>query len=454
MTKRIAEGAGRRGQGTQVLVLGVNYRRAPLELRERLAFPGSALKRSLAALRTYVPEGAILSTCHRVEIYAAALDPSKAVADLKVFLAKERAVRVAAFEPYLYTLVGREAVEHVFAVASGTDSAIIGEAQILGQVRETLRTGLECHSMGRVLSELFRRAMTAGRRARAETSIGRRAVSISYAAVELAKRQCGDLSSSKVLLVGTGEMGRLAAKNLLDKGAAAITLTGRTQERVKTLAVECGDLATVSSLEEALRDCDIVISCTSAPHHVIASQMVRKAMGERRGRSLLLIDIAVPRDIDPAVSRIPGVRLFNIDDLQCAVEENINQRRVEARKVVPIITDAADGFECWLATQRAVPTIIALKRWAEAVRQEELARTSSVLKSLPEHDRRRIEALTLAMQKKLLHQTIALLREGAANGDGRATDEAVRGLFGLGPAMGCERDSHAARPSSAQARDS
>ncbi len=415
----------------QVLALGVNHRRAPLVLRECLAFPACDLGPSLEAMQSYVPEGAILSTCHRVELYAAAPDLGRAKAQLKRFWSQQRQVPLWEFDPHLYCLEGTNAVEHLFGVACGLDSAVIGEPQILGQVREALRQGIEHHSTGAVLAALFRQAVIAGKRARTETGIGRNAASLSYAAVELARQTFGDLRSSRVLLVGAGKMGELTAKNLLDKGVLEIVIAGRTPERARQLALECGGAVALDRLEDALLDCDIVVTCTNAPHQVIHRQMVERVMRERGGRPLFLIDIAVPRDVDPAVGELPGVRLYNVDDLEETVTANLKERRAEARKVAPIIEEEVAAFERWLATQRAVPTIIALREHAEAIRQSELARTSAVLARLSEPDRQRIEALTLAIAKKLLHHPIALLRAEAAAGDGHATAQALRQLFAL-----------------------
>lgn len=415
----------------QITLVGVSHKRAPLVLRESLAFPPSDLPPALEAMREFVPEGAILSTCHRVELYAAARDGTNVRARLQRFWSRQSGVPLWEFEPHLYHMEGSRAVEHLFGVASGLDSAIVGESQILGQVRAALRQGLEQRSMGRVLSTLFRQAVTAGKRARTETGIGRSSASISSAAVDLARKTFGDLRSSRVLLVGAGKMGELAAKNLLDKGVAGIDVVGRTPERAMRLALRCGNATSISRLADALRECDIAITCTSAPHHIITREMVRRIMRVRRGRPIFLIDIAMPRDIEPAVGEIPNVHLYNIDDLESAVATNLKERRAEARKVEPIIAEEVARFERWLATLSVVPAIVALRERAEAIRQEELARTAAVLSRLPEEDRRRIEALTLAIEKKLLHHPIALLRTRAAAGDGHETVEALRDLFGL-----------------------
>jgi len=417
----------------QVVVLGVNYKRAPLVLRESLAFPAYDLESSLEAMTKYVAEGAILSTCHRVELYAATPDPGQARAQLKRFWSEQRNVPLWEFDSHLYHLEGKKAVEHLFNVACGLDSAIIGEPQILRQVRAALQHGIEHRSVGAVLGALFRQALIAGKRARTETAIDRHAASLSYAAVELARRTFGDLGSSRVLLIGAGKMGELAAKNLVDRGVSAIVVVGRTPERAQRLALRCGSAIALSRLEEALHDCDIVVTCTNAPHQVITRRMLERVMRERTGRPLFLFDLAVPRDVEPSAAELSGVRLYNVDDLEDTVTANLRERRAEARKVAPIIEEEVAAFERWFATQRVVPTIIALREHAESIRQSELARTEAVLARLSEPDRQRIEALTLAMAKKLLHRPIALLRAEATAGDGHASMQAIRHLFGLDP---------------------
>src|SRR3972149_5493960 len=367
----------------QIVVLGLNHKWAPLVLRECLAFPSCNLGEALESMRRYVPEGAILSTCHRVELYAAAPNANRAAAGLKRFWSEQRAVSTWEFEPHLYTLTGRKAVEHLFAVACGLDSVVIGEPEILGQVRVALREAMEHRSAGKVVSALFRHAVTTGKRARTETGIGRSSSSVSSAAVELARQTFGDLSLSQVLLVGAGKMGELAARHLLDKGVAGIKVVGRSAERARELALRCGSNVAMSRLEDALHQCDIVITCTSAPHYVVRKELIERTMKERRGRPLFIVDIAVPRDVEPSVADLPGGHLYNIDDLESAVASNLDERRTEAPNVQPIIQEEADKFESWLSTLRVFPTIKALGRRAEEIRKSELARTSAVLSRLP-----------------------------------------------------------------------
>jgi glutamyl-tRNA reductase len=431
MTTQRVPPAGGTHRPMRIALLGTNNKMSPLDLRERLAFSPHELGPALEAMKAYVPEGTILSTCHRVELYAAAPSLRGVRAALKRFWSEQRHVSRRGLDEHLYYLEDEQAVAHLFSVASGMDSAIIGEPQILGQVRGALDLSLEHHATGSVLSGLVRQALTVGKRIRTETGISRNAASISSAAVELARDTFGDLRTSRVLLIGTGKMGELAARNLLSKGVAGFSVAGRTPARTRQLALECGSAVALTELEQALPQCDIVISCTSAPHHVISREMVEQAMRERSGQPLFLIDIAVPRDVEPSAGDVEGVRLFNIDDLEATVRANVRERWAEAPKASAIIDESVAAFDSWLVARRAVPTIAALRKRAESIRQTELARTSAVLARLSEADRRRIEALTLALQKKLLHQSIALLRAEAVAGNGRATDRAVRQLFSL-----------------------
>jgi glutamyl-tRNA reductase len=413
----------------QVTMLGVSHRDTPLAVRERLGFSRTHLPQALEELRAHVPEGVILSTCHRVELYAAGDAPLHQ--ELRNFWMEQRGVPPEVLEEHGYVLSGRDAVTHLLRVACGLDSAVIGEPQILGQVRAALQLALDHGSTGPVLSALFRQAIRTGKRARTETGVARSAISVSYAAVELARRCLGDLSGKRALLVGAGKMGELAAKHLRDHGVRSIAVSSRTIERAQELAAASPGAVAVKRLEDALKDADIVISCSGAPEWIIGPETVARAMGSRCGDTLLMVDIAVPRDVDPSVASIPGVRLYNIADLEPVLAVNLGRRMAEVPKAEAIVDGEADEFEAWLGIRRVTPVIRALHRRAEEVRREELARTAAVLDRLPEDDRRRIEALTLAVQKKLLHPCIALLRAGTASGDGDETAEAVRQLFGL-----------------------
>jgi glutamyl-tRNA reductase len=242
------------------------------------------------------------------------------------------------------------------------------------------------------------------------------------------------LTSARVLLVGTGKMGELTAKSLLDRGASEIAVVGHTVERAQRLAMICGSMATLTQMEDGLRTCDIVISGTSAPHYIVLKQHVEQAIQERQGRPLLIVDIAVPRDVEPESADVPGVTVLNIDDLEGIVQTNLNERLSEADNVRQIIAEGLVQFAEWMNVKRVVPTITALTRRADEIRDEELARSSDVLGKLSQEDRRRVEALTRAIQKKLLHPSIMALRTSAASGDGLETSRVVSSLFGLNPA--------------------
>ena len=415
---------------TEIVVLGTSNRRTPLDVRERLAFAAPELPASLEAIRRYVPDAAILSTCQRVELYASTAAPQEARAALARFWSTQRGMRIAGTEDHLYFLRGAEAVRHLFTVTAGLDSAVFGEPQILGQVRDALARGREAGATNGVVGGLLQHAVSVGRRVRSETAVGRNAASVSSVAVELARSVFGDLGASRVLLVGTGKMGELAAKNLLARGVAGLAVAGRSPERARQLALECGSAVALAELEDALPESDIVISCTSAPHAVIRREMVERVMRRRAGAPLILIDIAVPRDVEASAGQVPGVRLFNIDDLEAAVSANVTRRRSHARDAMRIVDAEVRAFQRQLAERRAVPTIVALRQHAERIRQAELRRSAPVLARLDAEDRRRVEAMTLALEKKLLHRSIALLRQEAAAGRTTHT-RAVRHLYGL-----------------------
>ncbi len=430
-TKRRRNGAS--ADPMRIAVLGTSNRTSELALRERMAFPPFDLPPAVAVLGDRVRHCVILSTCQRVEVYVAAPALAGVKTAVRRFWKEQRGVSLKEIDAHTYWLEDEAAVQHLFSVASGLDSMIVGEPQILGQVRNALNVGLEQQTAGHTLAGLFRAALTVGKRARNETAIGRNAASISSAAVELAGQIVDDLGHARVMLVGAGKMGELAAKNLVSRGVAGLAVVGRSPERAQRLALECDGAVAMTQLEDALPDSDIVISATNAPHQIITKEQVERAMLGRPERPLVLIDIAVPRDIEPAAGDVPGVHLFNVDDLDATVAANLNERIGETDLVKAIVEEEALEFQRWLNVRRAVGTIAALRNYAEEIRQAELARTAAVLDRLSDDDRRRIEALTLAFEKKLLHQTISMLRAEAANGNGnhRHAESAVRQLFAL-----------------------
>ncbi|HEY8490118.1 MAG TPA: glutamyl-tRNA reductase [Dehalococcoidia bacterium] len=412
-----------------IVLAGISHKTAPIEIRERLAFGAAELPRALAALRERFGGGVVLSTCNRTEIYVAGRDGAVRGADLLAFLEEAKGVPVFEHADRFYIHHEAEAVRHLCRVAAGIDSMVLGEAQILGQVREAFLAAHRHGALDRTLSRLFHTAVAAGKRARNQTGIARYAVSVSSAGVSLARQVLGDLASSTVLVVSAGEAGKLAARALAGSGVSRVLVTNRSYARAVQVAEDLGgEPVRFQRLAWAMAQADMVITATGADHYLFSPAFVAEAMGSRGDRPLLLIDLAVPRDVDPAVRDLPGVRLFDIDDLQAVSEANLREREREARKAEAIVQEEADRFLGWWRAQAAVPTIAALRGRAEAVRRAELAKTFRRMPDLTEEQRQRIDALTAAIVKKLLHNPIALLK--GAEADSPYVD-AVRTLFRL-----------------------
>lgn len=416
----------------QILVIGLNHKAAPVEIRERLAFSESRLGEALSALSSYSTEGIILSTCNRMEIYAVVDSIEPGVANVKQFLSDYHDLSIKEFERYLYIHSSRDAVNHLFGVSSGIDSMVLGEPQILGQVRDAFEYAEGNQSTGRILSAFFRHAIKVGKQARTETEISRNAASVSYAAVELAKKIFGELGQCVVLVVGAGGMGKLTARTLLDNGAGSMLVMNRTFERAKDLAARFGGRPMeFERMAEALVSSDIVISSTGADDYVIKVDAVKQAMRQRRNRPIFFIDIAVPRDIDPQVDKIESAYLYNIDDLNAVCEANLREREKEVKKVEAIIDDEVGKFMNWWQTLDVVPTITALRNKAENIRQAELARMMPKLADLSDRDREKVNALTAAIVNKLLHVPITRLKSHSNGHHGKDYAHALRDLFDL-----------------------
>lgn len=414
----------------QLLLVGLNHKTAPVEVREKLAFDGDRLREALAHLGRYASEGAILSTCNRTEVYALVGHRETGTEKIQRFLSEFYGQPPASLTAHLYAYAQRDAVAHLFAVAAGLDSMIVGEPQILGQVRDAFAAAEAGNAAGPILSQLFRQALSVGKQARTDTAISRSAVSVSYAAVELARKIFGELGSHAVLVIGAGEMGQLAAKNLWDSGVRRLMVTNRTPARAEELAAQLGAEAwEFPKLSEALAHADIVISSTGAPEPVLTAEMVRQAMRARRQSPLFLIDIAVPRDIDPRAGQLPNVYLYNIDDLEAVCQANKREREKEIRKVETIIAAEVAKFFAWWESLGVVPTINALRYKAESIRQSELDKALSKLSHLSDRDRNIINALSVAIVSKMLHLPITRLKERYSNGHDHT--RTVRELFGL-----------------------
>ena len=424
---------------THILLIGVNHTTAPVSLRERLAISGTQLTEALACFgqsngNRPVPfsEGVILSTCNRLEIYAVTDDPDRGREALIQFLSRNRRVRPEEFVDSLYVKHDAEAVTHLARVACGLDSMVVGEPQILGQVTDAYQTALSRQATGPVLNTLFRHAIQAGKRARTETNISRYATSVPSAAAALAEQEMGALDGRVVLVMGAGEMGRIAARALATRGASSLIVANRTYERGLMLARELGGQAmTFDRQAEALARADVVVTATDAPHVLVTPKKVATAMAQRPHRPMLIIDIAVPRDADPAVAEIPGVRLFDIDDLQDVVNGNLEAREREIPCVEAIAAEEAAAFMRWFRALDVVPTIADLRRQAEAVKAQELDKALRRLGNLGDREREVVCALAHGLVNKLLHQPTVRLKQHAIQGDGYLYTGVVRELFGL-----------------------
>lgn len=406
-----------------ITLVGINHTTAPVAVRERFIFTSDELP---AALPRFGGAAILLSTCNRTEVYLASHHPIAAGSVIALLRELKDAPDVS--EEIFYHLAEQEAVRHLFRVAAGVESMVLGEAEILGQVRAAFSAATAAGTHNAVLSQLFHEAIRAGRRARSETEIGHHAVSVSSTAVALARQVLGDLSSRTVLVVSAGETGKLTARNLARNGASRLLVSNRRPERARALAAELGGEAVgFETLPAAMADADIVISSSAATEFLIGRDEVTRAVAQRNGRPLVLIDIAVPRDIDPAVREFPQVHLYDIDDLQAVVEENRNSRRQELAKVEHVVDEGVARFAVWLRERGVVPTVAALRERADALREAELART---LKRAPELDakqRAALEAMSTALVKKLLHDPITRLK----GTDGERYVGTLRELFSL-----------------------
>ena len=417
-----------------ILMTGLSHKTAPVEIREKVTFPEGALPEALERLLSYpsVSESVILSTCNRMEIYSVVCDVEKGKSDILDFLCEYHELDREDVGEYLYYHVGPGAVHHVFRVASSLDSMVVGEAQILGQVKDAYEWAREAQATSVVLNRLFRHALQVGKRVRTETEIGESAVSISYAAVELAKKVFESLAGRTVLVIGAGEMSELTVKHLMACGTARVLVANRTFKRAKELADRFrGEAIKFEDLMDRMVDSDIVISSTASPGFVVDRSGVAAVMHRRRNRPIFLIDIALPRDIDPEVGRLYNVFLYDIDDLESVVQTNLAERERAAQVCEGIVDKEVEDFISWISTLEVVPTISALKDRAEAIRLLELEKALKRFKNLSENELSALNALTTGIINKLLHQPIVRIKECANRKDGYLYIESLRHLFDL-----------------------
>ncbi len=407
----------------QITLVGISHKTAQVEVRERFAFAAEELP---GALPRFGGAAVLLSTCNRTEVYLTAhhaIAPSSVVALLKDLKSDDDTPDDA-----FYYLDGVKAARHLYHVAAGLDSMVLGEPEILGQVRNAFTNATAAGTHNAILSQLFHTAIRTGRRARSETHIGRHAVSISATATRLAKETVGDLAGRAVLVVSAGEAGKLTARSLAGQGVTNLLVTSRTAAHAEQLAQELGGShVPFGRLGATMAEADIVISSSAAPGFLISRSHVEEAVAGRNGRPLLLIDIAVPRDVDPAVREYGNVHLYDIDDLQRQVDKNMSVRKQEVAKVEAIVDDAVERFSDWMRNRGVVPTVGTLRKRAEATRQTEIERTFKKLKDLTPAQRDGVEAMTAAIIKKLLHEPIGRLKSD----DGERYVAAVRDLFNL-----------------------
>ncbi len=422
------------GNLMNIIAVGLSHKTAPVEIREKVAFPPDGIKEPLRELVSLedIQEGVILSTCNRVEIYATTRDIAGGISRIRRFLADYHKLPLEAIEKHLYSHHSESAIRHLFRVASSLDSMVVGEPQILGQIKTAYGYAAEYRTSGIILNRFLHKAFSVAKRVRTETRIASSAVSVAFAAVELARKILGEISGKTVMLVGAGEMCELAAKHFINSGASRIIVTNRTFEKAEQLADEFGgDAVPFDEFQGALHLADIVLSSTGAPTAVIKSEDVENALRRRRFKPIFFIDIAVPRDIDQKVNDIDNAFLFTVDDLQQVIQANMEQRNLEAEKAEEIVEMEIGQFFKWLSSLEVKPTIVALRNRFDEIRRAEVEKTLSSWKDSPPDAEKRLESLTLAIMNKLLHNPIQTLKKGKEGGRTDLYLDALMRLFEL-----------------------
>jgi glutamyl-tRNA reductase len=425
-----------------VVVIGINYKTAPVEIREKLTFGEPELADAMKRLQQQksILENVIVSTCNRTEIYAVVDQLHTGRYYIKAFLADWFHIDIDTIAPYLNVLENEAAVEHLFRVASGLDSMILGETQILGQVKTSYLLAQEAGTVGTIFNHLFKQAVTFAKRAHSETEIGANAVSVSYAAVELAKKIFGDLSSKHVLIIGAGKMGELAAQNLYGNGVKKVTVVNRTLEKAEELAKKfAGTAKSLCELSCALLEADIVISSTGAKDYIITKEMMAPLERMRKGRPLFMVDIAVPRDLDPAIAELESIFLYDIDDLEGIVQANLAEREKAARQIENMIGTELVAFQQWLQTLGVVPVIAALREKALAIQAETMKSIERKLPHLSERDRKVLNKHTKSIINQLLRDPILRAKELAAEPNAEEALQLFMKIFNIEDAVEAQK---------------
>jgi len=417
-----------------LVIVGLNHRTAPIEIREKLSFPSDAIGEPLnMLLGNYgLNEAVILSTCNRVEVLAITGDMEKGCWQIKRFLSDFHKIPLEKLDEHLYAHSGEEAVKHLFRVSAGLDSMVMGEPQILGQVKDSYGHAVEHDSAGIIVNKLYHKAFQVAKRIRTETKIGESAVSISFAAVELARKIFGELSGKSAMLIGAGEMAEIAAKHLLTNGIREILVANRTYEKAVELVRGFGGTAIMfREYPHYLKNVDIVIASTGAPNFIIRQDQVQEVMRERKQRPMFFIDISVPRNIDPLVNNVDNAFVYDIDDLQGVVSANLQERAKEAEEAERIIDEEIEKFYRWIKSLDVVPTIIALRKYCDDIRRNELQRAMGSLNHLSDKDRKVLEAMTSAVVNKILHNPFIHLKKDANKVEGDRYIDTIIKLFDL-----------------------
>jgi glutamyl-tRNA reductase len=420
----------------RLLLVGISHRTAPVELRERVDFQARGVAEALAALakRGSTREAAVVSTCNRAEIYVACDDTEATRIDLVQFVSEFNGVSQSDVAPHIYDESDLDAARHLFRVAAGLDSLVVGEPQILGQVKEAHTVASEAQTAGPVLNRLFHASFAVGKRVRTETGLGSGAVSVSYAAVALARKIFGDLKGRNVLVVGAGEMGKLTALHMKSQGVQHVTIVSRTMAHAARTAEAIGGASAApwDELDAVLGASDIVITATGAASPILTKAHLEAVMRPRRNRPLFIIDIAMPRDVEAAAGEIEQVFLYNIDDLQATVRENLARRTSEVSRAETIVSEEIEKFGAWFRSRGAIPTVVALRQRFEAIRRAELERLDFKLSALPPEARARVDEITHLIVEKLLLTPTEQLKSVGDTDAVAAYTEALTRLFGLG----------------------
>ena len=418
---------------TELLALGVSHKTAPVALRERVALPDGLAEEFLGRLVAdpEVHEGVVISTCNRTEVYAVAGDPVAAESTVLSMLARRAGIRPTELAEPIYSLRNCDAARHLYRVTAGLEAMIVGEAEIQGQVKRSYELALAADVTGPLTNRLFAAALATGKRVRSETAVSASRVSVPSVAVDAAREAIGELSGRRVVILGTGEMAELTAQALAHVGVATIFVANRRRERAAALAQRFGgEVVPVDALPRELERADIVLASTSAPHHIVGHDELDLVMRHRGRRPLLLIDIAVPRDVDPLCAQIAGVALYDIDDLQTVVSRNLEVRQAEAHRAGEIIEEEIQRFAGWLGTLEVMPTLAALRGHGAEIVDQVLAENDGRWEDLSPRDRERVEAIARTVANRLLHEPTLRMKRGA---DERihARLQLVRELFGL-----------------------